>query len=70
VSPNGRFNHGAERGFGSDDQTFGIGSIFEHRHLVLAGWGVRSPKTSISGNTIAKLELFSDLAAAASTART
>lgn len=28
---NGRFHHGAERGFSSDDQTFRIGALFEHR---------------------------------------
>jgi hypothetical protein len=28
---NGRFHHGAERGFSSDDQMFRIGSLFEHR---------------------------------------
>jgi hypothetical protein len=29
---NGRFHHGAERGFSSDDQKFKIGSLFEHRY--------------------------------------
>lgn len=29
---NGRFHHGAERGFSSDDQRFRIGALFEHRH--------------------------------------
>jgi len=28
---NSRFHHGSERGFSSDDQTFRIGSMFEHR---------------------------------------
>ena len=34
---NGRFHHGAERGFSSDDQKFRIGSLFEHRHNGILG---------------------------------
>lgn len=29
---NGRFHHGSERGFSSDDQMFRTGAMFEHRH--------------------------------------
>jgi hypothetical protein len=29
---NGRFHHGTERGFSSDDQLFRVGSVFEHHH--------------------------------------
>ncbi|TAL01548.1 MAG: hypothetical protein EPO08_09825 [Rhodospirillaceae bacterium] len=34
---NGRFHHGAERGFSSDDQMFKMGSLFEHRHNGIMG---------------------------------
>jgi hypothetical protein len=34
---NGRFHHGAERGFSSDDQKFRIGSLFEHRYNRVSG---------------------------------
>ncbi|MBR0788702.1 hypothetical protein JQ631_06440 [Bradyrhizobium manausense] len=34
---NGRFHHGSERGFSSDDQTFRIASLFEHRFNGMVG---------------------------------
>jgi hypothetical protein len=34
---NGRFHHGAERGFSSDDQTFRVGSLFEPRYNGMVG---------------------------------